>query len=95
MKNYPYSLFERLPEWNILKKIIKDLEINGDLKLQTNIKHIVGYIIKILVKKKIIKLNNEPDKNKNIKSVNFMLKNENISKNDLVNLLKLMKRKYN
>ncbi len=55
MKEHPYSRYEKLKTWTALKKLILELEKNGDIERKTSEEYIVGYLIKSLHQKGLLK----------------------------------------
>ena len=50
-----YEKYKKEKEWKIIEKSIKDLIKNKDIILQTDLDHIVGYILKNMSKNVKIK----------------------------------------
>jgi hypothetical protein len=54
-KDYPYRKFEDLAAWNVVDEAIEKLERNNDLMALTNRRYIVGFVVKKLIDKGLIK----------------------------------------
>ena len=52
---HPYSQYEKYRSWKIVERAIKDLVGNQDLKELMPRQYIVGYILKLLDKAKLLK----------------------------------------
>ena len=48
--DHPYQQHERSKEWIRVQTALTDLMGNGDIKLQTRIEYVVGYICELLVR---------------------------------------------